>query len=442
MMFAGMRVLIVTENMSFKMGGESQLPFLHFQRMLKWGEDAYVVCHARCRDELTATLPPEHFARIHFVEDTAFQAWLWSASRILPPRVRDLIVATWIRASTGRRTRTLARDRLIPALDIQVVLQPAPISPKAPSHMYDVGVPVVIGPMCGGMDFPPGFKAMDSIGTRLAIRAGRAASFLAHLITPGKRRAAALLVAGECTRRALPAGCRGTVHQVVESGVDLDVWSRRSPRLRDPDAPTRFVYSGRFVDWKGVGYLMDAFASIANSISASLELIGGGELREQIEAQVRQHGLQDRVHFHGWLSHEQSREVLEACDVFVLPSLRECGGAVLLEAMALGMPCICTHWGGPGWYVDNTTGIRVKPDSPQSFVEGLAAAMKRLATDPALRETMAAAGPRRVRTSYFDYDSKTRRVLDILASVIRGGEPSGMTPAPDDDVPQATVLNT
>ena len=43
-----MRILIVTENMSLKMGGESQLPLLHFRRMLQWGEEAYVVCHARC----------------------------------------------------------------------------------------------------------------------------------------------------------------------------------------------------------------------------------------------------------------------------------------------------------------------------------------------------------------------------------------------------------
>ena len=424
-----MKVLIVAENMSFKMGGEAALPFLHYQMLRQRGVDVYACCHARVRDEIRRTLPADEFERRwFFIEDGPGQKVLWKAGKPLPYRVRDLVLREGLHVLTQRRTRRLVK-RIIPELGIDVVMEAGPISPKGVSFMYGLGVPVVIGPLCGGMNFPPAFRTMDSGVARLVVAQARRASALAHKLVPGKLRAEAIMVANPCTQKALPAGVRGTIYEVVESGVDLGVWRRTLPRPEPGAGPVRFVFAGRFVNWKGVRYLVEAFARIAADTDARLELVGDGELRGELEQLVRDRALGDKVTFHGWLPRDAARDLVERCDVFTLPSLRECGGAVLLEAMALQIPVVCAHWGGPGRYVDDTVGIRVKPDSHEAYVQGLADAMRSLANDPDLRRRLGDAGPARARSHYYDWDSKIDRVIEILRETIARAKGTGASGA-------------
>ncbi len=417
-----MKVLIVSENISMRMGGEASLPFFYFKRMKRLGVDVYAVCHARVRDELRQLLSDEELGRVHFVEDAAIQRFLHRLRHIVPRRVYDLIIGQMIHVSTQRRIRSLCRKQLIQELGIEVILEPAPITPKGVSFMFRMGVPVVIGPMCGGLDFPPAFRHMDSRLTRTAVRLSRIFSRFVHRLIPGKLEAAALIVANPCTAKSLPKGHGAKVYEVVESGVDLSVWEAKSAEGRPECGPVRFVYSGRFVELKGVHFLVAAFTKIAGKLNAELDLVGAGPLESAIKETVAASGVQDKVRFYGWQTREEAAKIVRECDVFVLPSLRECGGTVLLEAMAMGLPIICCNWAGPGRYVDETVGIRVEPASPDAFTQGLADAMLRLGESDQLRQQMGVAGPGRVRSCYFDWDSKTKRVIEILEETRRGYE--------------------
>jgi len=415
------RVLIVSENVSMRMGGESSLPFYYAKLLEARGAEVWIACHERVADELREAFAPS-WARVRLVPDTPLQKFLHRSGALLPYRVRDLIVGQAIHIITQRRIRRIARGLAREGL-IDVVLEPSPITPKGPSFMYGLGVPVVIGPLCGGINFPPAFRDMDSRATRLAVALGRRASDLINRLAPGKRRADLLLVANDQAAAALPAGCRGRVVHLVESGVDLSIWDAGTPTEGPPArpaGPVRFVFSGRFVDWKGVDYLARAFARVAASDDgARLDLIGGGELEGAIRAAVEVPSLRDRVRLHGWLSRPEAARVVREADVFVMPSLRECGGTAILEAMALGKPVVATDWAGPSHYVDSTCGILVAPSSKEAFVDGLADAMTRLAASPELRARLGDGGRARVRQEYFDWDSKADRMLEILTEVVR-----------------------
>ncbi len=151
---------------------------------------------------------------------------------------------------------------------------------------------------------------------------------------------------------------------------------------------------------------------------ARLEILGDGDERQALEAQSERLGLADRVEFAGWVTADEAARRLRGSDVFVLPSLRESGGVVLLEAMAVGLPVVASRWGGPGVHVDDATGIRVAPDTRDGFVAGLADAMIRLAESPELRETMGRAAIRRVESGTYDWDRKIDRFLEIYAETI------------------------
>ena len=131
-----------------------------------------------------------------------------------------------------------------------------------------------------------------------------------------------------------------------------------------------------------------------------------------------QMGLSSVVDFSGWLSQEACAARLRDADVLVLPSLYECGGAVVLEAMAMGLPVIATAWGGPIDYLDSSCGILVKPDSRESLIAGFSDAMTKLATSPDLRIRLGRAGYARAREN-FDWERKIDQILEIYALAMK-----------------------
>lgn len=261
---------------------------------------------------------------------------------------------------------------------------------------------------------------MESGAQRFVESFGRASSSFLNVLMPGKKRAAALIVANDQARRALPPGVTGKIFEIPDVGVDLAVWNQQTEIPPRTDDEVRFVYLGRLSGWKGVKFLVQAFKTVAEqNPRAVLHILGDGEERKNLDELTRQLNLTDRVKFAGWVSAEEGSRRLRTSDVFVLPSLHEVGGIVLLEAMAVGLPVIATQWGGPAIHVTDKTGIRVPPDSKEGFVNGLAQAMLKLAAAPELRQQMGEAGQRRVRGNLYDWNQKTDRLLEIYAELLR-----------------------
>ena len=142
---------------------------------------------------------------------------------------------------------------------------------------------VVIGPMNGGMDYPPGFRSRENQWERTSVYIGRKLRHVLNRLIPGKRRAARLLVSNRRTREMLPATCVPVV-EMTENGVDFSLWGPRDePALPAPsDGVVRFVYLGRLVDWKGVDLLLWAWAEARVYPAARLQIIGDGPMLEPL----------------------------------------------------------------------------------------------------------------------------------------------------------------
>ena len=424
----GPRVLLVGENASMKMGGEASFPYLYFKLLRARGIETFLACHSRVRDEVKVLLGDD-FDRVAFVEEFALDVRLWRLGNRLPAKLSEETVGVLRHVLTRRKLRRVVRA-LVARHAIDVIHEVTPISPKMPTCLHGLGAPVVIGPMCGGMDYPPAFQSMQGRIERLVEWSGRLASGMVNRVVPGKLRADALIVANDQTKRALPRGCRGTIHEgIPDIGVDLGVWGRDRPR-REPQAgaPVRFIFLGRLVGWKGVELLLEAFARVAGAHpGVALKVLGDGPLRLPLEAKAERLGVGGQVEFAGWVQAAEGAARMADADVFVLPSLRECGGSAVFEAMALGMPVVVANWGGPGIYVNDECGIRVAVESREGYVAGLAEAMLRLARDPLLRMRMGAAARRHAEGGVFNWDRKIDRILDIYRSVLPG---AARSPAP------------
>jgi glycosyltransferase involved in cell wall biosynthesis len=405
-----MRVVIVAEHASTQFGGEAFLPLHYFRLLRSRNIEAWLVVHSRTQTELE-TLFPEDCDRMHFVADTWLHRWLYHCGRFLPRRLMAATTEPLSHLYTQMLQRRIVR-RLVREHKIDIVHEPMPVSPKYPSLMFALGAPVIIGPLNGGMEFPPAFQYRQSQLVKLTVNLIRQFSDLVNHLLPGKITAQTLVVANERTRQALPTGVRGKIIELVENGVDLSVWHPVELEPKEPKKRVQFIFVGRLVDWKAVDLLLEAFGPVAAQTSALLEIVGDGVMRQELEELTARLGLVDSVMFTGWLSQEQCAVKLQQADGLVLPSLLECGGAVVLEAMAMGLPVIATNWGGPRDYVDSGCGILIEPASREALVNGLTDAMLKLAQSPDLRQRMGRAGQERVM-KHFDWERKLDRIIEI-----------------------------
>lgn len=423
------KVALVAEHASIDFGGEAALPCHYFRGLLERNIDVHLFVHERSLPFLRKTFPA-NLDRVHVVPDTWIHRLLFKLQKPLPARVSYFTVGYVLRLLTQSQHRR-AIKRMIARGELNLVHQVIPVSPREPSLLYGLNAPVVIGPMNGGMQFPPAFHSEEGLGSRIFASVGRHCSNQLNALVPGKRRADLIWVANQRTEQALPSKLAGRVEQLVENGVDLSVWS--SPNMAPSPATARamaaksagtasFAFVGRLVKLKAVDLLLEAFAMAARESAIVLHIVGDGPESEALQNQsntILREELQagSQIQFHGWQPQSTISDLLADATALVMPSLHECGGAVVLEAMACSRAVIATNWGGPADYVDDTCGILVDPASPQSMVEGFAAAMAQLANEPGLAFSLGAKGRMKVEQQ-FDWDQKIEYVLDAYSRLV------------------------
>jgi len=185
---------------------------------------------------------------------------------------------------------------------------------------------------------------------------------------------------------------------VILNGVDLrryhpdvDKYRMRMSLDLDPDSNI-IVVVATFKEQKGHSFLIEAASSLANKFPNLLILfLGDGELREALEKQTKDRGLDGTIKFLG--TQEDIPEYLSASDMFVLPSLWEGLPMALMEAMASGLPIVATSVSGSKQAVlPGVTGILVPPGNVEELEKGI----NYLLSNPDIGKQMGAAARLRV----------------------------------------------
>jgi glycosyltransferase involved in cell wall biosynthesis len=214
---------------------------------------------------------------------------------------------------------------------------------------------------------------------------------------------------------ALPAGCRGKVRILCENGVQPNVWQRPDDLPVRPVDGLRLAFLGRLLWWKGVDIALDVLAEVKKQIpSAELWIIGDGPERPRLQRQTEALGLCGAVTFHGWVAHAECPRLLSQCDVFLYPSVFDCGGAVVLEAMSLGLTVVALNWGGPSDYLSSGSGVLVEPVNRRESVAELAKAVRSLT--PCKRRELGEASQREI-ADHYTWPAKVRQILEAYQQV-------------------------
>jgi glycogen(starch) synthase len=199
--------------------------------------------------------------------------------------------------------------------------------------------------------------------------------------------------------------CDGDLKSAADVRQELDLSS---------EAPL-VVCAARLQPEKSVSTLITAMTLLANKVPSAVCLIAGeGAERPVLERQINRLGLTGRVRLLGYRTDVPS--LIAACDVFVLPSLSEPFGLVLLEAMSLSKPVVATAAGGAlEIVVPKQTGLLVPPQQPEDLADAIHAVL----SNPATANTMGRNGKRRFE-EYFTAEKMAGATAEVYRNAVAG----------------------
>jgi glycosyltransferase involved in cell wall biosynthesis len=398
------------------MGSVSQIGWEWYSRLAR-RVPVTLVTHVRNREALECAGAPIPGSEIVYIDTEWFAGPLYRlASRIFRNSQHSVFLISSLDFYVYDRdaVRKLA-GRPRPDLTHAVT----PVSPMAATRLAALGAPLVLGPWNGGLQTPAGFPEFTSADSTWLYPA-RELGRLVEAFVRATRRAALILSASEATDRALSAAARRRTRRMLENGVDLDVF-RPSPWPVPPsDAnPLRILFTGRLIPVKAVPLILRAMRNIGDAFPIRLRIAGDGPCAAAWKEEAARLGLAKSVDFLGNLALEGVAAELEQAHVFCLPSVRESGGAVLLEAMACARPVIAIAHGGPAEIVDDEVGLAIPPTGADFAVKLLAETFRDIVARPDAWRARGEAGRRRAEARY-SWDAKIDGALDLYRQLLQG----------------------
>jgi glycosyltransferase involved in cell wall biosynthesis len=283
-------------------------------------------------------------------------------------------------------------------------------------------VPYIRGPGGGAQRTPGAFLKEYKFRDRLWERV-RAVMRIVLRSDPffllSQHRARAILVCNRESMEALPMRWKNKAYHFPVNGVTSEDLSDAPPRVKN-DGTFRVFSAGKLLHWKGFGLVIRSFARFAQGHpEAELAIAGDGPEFPRLNTLVHELGVGEKVRFERWLPRQEILSRMRASDVFLYGSLREGGGAIVVEAMAAGLPVVCLDLSGPAIHLADGCGIKIKAETPQQVVADMATALERLCADPELRRRMGIAAHKRAGKVYH-WDRQGDRLLRIYQTILNG----------------------
>jgi glycosyltransferase involved in cell wall biosynthesis len=413
------KILLVAYQCGPGMGSVSQIGWEWYSRLCA-DNAVTLVTHVRNRPALEQAGAPLDGSEVIYIDTEWFAGPLYRlAKRIFPRSEHSVFLVSSLDyfVFDFAAWRQLHR-RLADGAVWSILHRVTPVTLAAPTWLGRLGLPTVIGPLNSGLTDPRGFAAIMKQESTWLIKV-RELGRLVDAVLGSSRRAARILTASRTTLRAIAPRHHARCRTMLENGVELSRFTATPwPPLPTDARPLRVLFTGRLVPIKGLDMLLQALARLRDEgAQVRLDVVGDGPMRDEWTRLRDRLKLADRVSFHGALPLDGVAGQMQACHVFCLPSVRESGGAVLLEAMASARPVIALDFGGPGEIVTNEIGALLPLKSPAQVIDALCAALRDVLRDPLEWQRRGLAGRRQVEERY-SWPAKIAAAEDTYREII------------------------
>ena len=318
------------------------------------------------------------------------------------------------------------RARII-AGEFDIVLRLSPVISVLPSAfpflLRNCAIPFIIGPINGGLPWPQGFSQADN--QKAWIDSLRNLYRFLPFARSTYRRAAAI-IAGSSQTYAEFSAYREKLFFVPENGLTRSLCSG-APHRRERDSKLELIFVGGLVPYKACDLALRAAAPFLRNDLAHFTVVGDGPERKSLERLVKSLGIEEAVSFCGMLTHAEAMERLRSADVLVFPSVREFGGGVVFEALAVGAVPVVADFGGPGDIVHPEVGYKVALTNESDVVEQIEKILTELAHDRDRLERLRRQGMAYARER-LTWDAKAQTVTQIMHWVVARGPKPNLPP--------------
>jgi glycosyltransferase involved in cell wall biosynthesis len=235
-----------------------------------------------------------------------------------------------------------------------------------------------------------------------------------HLAAVFLRRTHHVVVVSEATKRevmhvGVPEERISIVPDAYDRPLKLD-FKRNDNRLQ-------LLFVGTCHPRKGLEYLLDAMRQLCDQ-DIILNLVGNLEddieYTQYIKSMVKEYGMERKVILNGWISQKELWRMYTKADIFVLPSLWEGFGIVLLEAMSFGLPIVATNTGAIPELIENESNGLLVPARDSKM---LTRAIVRLINSPDLREELGRNGMARSKDA-LTWEQVSKRFSEVLETLV------------------------
>lgn len=234
----------------------------------------------------------------------------------------------------------------------------------------------------------------------------------------GQNRAKAILVCNKESFDALPKKLQHKAYFFPVNGItkeDLNLFLQQDKNNKK----FLILTAGKLMRIKGFDLVLKAFKIFSNNLEdVELSIIGDGPEIKNLKELSKELEIENKVVFMSWMPRDNLLKTIAACDVFIFLSLRDGGGAVVVEAMAAQKPIICLDIGGPGFHVDEKCGIKIKPNSPDQAILQAADALSLLYKNENLRLSMGLASRQKVE-NFYSWDNLGKKLFKIYEKIFR-----------------------
>jgi glycosyltransferase involved in cell wall biosynthesis len=372
-----------------------------------------LVTHCRNRKFLEAAGAPFGESSITYIDTEWFAGPLYRLATFLFKRSEhavfllcslDFFLFDFIAIRCFRKCR----------MDFDLVHAVTPVSPLAVTRFHKLHLPLIVGPWNGGVSTLSGFSEIMRADSEW-LYGVRILRGLLDRLTGCTKKAQRILTATAATDRSLPPGT--ATERMVENGVDLDFFSPGVVAPPSPKTPLQILFVGRLIPAKGVSMLLAAAARIKDKIPVRVVIAGDGAIRGELERQITLEGLEEVARLLGSRTRAEIADLMRQSHALCLPSVRESGGAVLLEGMGCALPLVAVANGGPGELVDEEVGRALNPDGPEALIQGLADAFIDMYRHPGDWRQRGLNGRRRAERQY-GWPARVQKIMDLYQTVL------------------------
>lgn len=419
------RLLLVAYQCGPGMGSVSQIGWEWYSRLAQQYR-VTLVTHVRNRQAIAAAGGAVGDSEVIYIDTEWFAGPLYRLAQRLFPRSEHSV---FLIASLDYFVFDAAAWRLLGRRQEQgerwdILHRVTPVSLATPTWLGRLGIPTVIGPLNSGLKDPPGFSAIMRQESTWLVNLREFGRWFDGVIG-SSRHATRLLVATQATLAMVPPRYRKRCEFMLENGVELDQFEPTPwPATPGPQQPLEVLFVGRLVPVKALSLLIDAVAQVkAAGQAVRLTVVGDGSMRAEWERHAQTLALGESVRFVGSQPLTEVAGFMRRCHVFCLPSVRESGGAVLLEAMASARPVIAIRFGGPAELVDDSVGALVAPGNPQQVTDDIAKLLLQLLQHPAEWAERGQAGRREVEAHY-SWNAKVEAAGRLYRAILNERTPA------------------